>query len=75
MDEDVSASLSISIDDMVLQITNVFTYLDFTITNNLSLNMIMYWQSGNSDGQIKQESIERLSADQAQTKGISGMCP
>lgn len=75
MDEDVSASLSISIDDMVLQITNVFTYLDFTITNNLSLNMIMYWQSGNSDGQIKHESIERLSADQAQTKGISGMCP
>lgn len=41
MDEDVSASLSISINDMVLQITNDFTYLDFTINNNLSLNMVI----------------------------------
>lgn len=39
MGQDVSASSSISIDDLVLKVIDHFTYLGSTITNNLLLGM------------------------------------
>lgn len=39
MGQDVSVSPSVSIDDVMLEITENFRYLVSTITNNLLLNM------------------------------------
>lgn len=66
MRQDVFAIPSISIDEVLLEVTDDFTYLEFPITNNLSLDIEtekMHRQSRNNVKQNEQESMGQLSAD------------